>query len=89
MILTLLTIALAAAVTLAAGCRLIHMNVKTHKPGWLVVFVTFATGGAAVVLEATQGRSSWAPVLFMVGIALYLWLSRSTWRTGPPSFMEK
>ena len=89
MILTVTTLALAVAVLLGAGCRLIHMNLRSHKVLWQAMFVFMGWGAIATIGEVSQGRVTWPAIFLLAAFALYLWGSRESWQAGPPEFMKK
>lgn len=89
MILSILAAVIAIPVLIAACCRLIPLHVATHKLGWIGLYLSFAVGSVASLGEASQFRASWPELLLLMGAAFHLWLSRMTWRTGPPHFVER
>lgn len=86
MILSILAAAIAIPVLIAACCRLIPMHVATHKLGWIGLYLSFALGAVASLGEASQFRASWPELLLLAGSGFQIWLSRMTWRKGPPLF---
>lgn len=90
---SLATEAAAVAVGGAAICRLSGMHLVRydgvrHKAAWVMVYMAMLLGCIAAVHESIIGEPSYAALLLLAGAGGYLWQSRSTWREGPPEFMQ-
>lgn len=88
-LLTILTMALAFPVMLVAGCRLLHLVIGVHRLIWIVLYLSAVFGAIACMGEASHGRATWPQILLLVFVAASLWVSRVTWRKGPPLFVER
>ena len=73
----------------AAVCRLGKMQYGRHRTPWLAVYGLMAVGGLRALFEAHQADVSPALLLALAACALYLWLSRHTWRGNAPAYMER
>lgn len=88
-LLSIFVLAIAIIVFGAAVCRLVHINVRTHKLLWVLVYALAALGALTAGLEATQFRAHWPTLILLFNVGLALWGSRVTWRDGAPKYMEK
>lgn len=88
-LLSVCVLVVAIIVFVAAICRLVHINVRTHKLLWVLVYALAALGALTAGLEATQFRAHAPTLLLLCNVGLALWGSRVTWRDGAPKYMEK
>jgi hypothetical protein len=91
---TVTTEAAALAVGFAAVCRLSQLHVRrydgvAHRPGWVLTYLAMALGAVFVFFEAAQADLSAGVLILLVTCAMWLWLSRETWRGGPPKYLER
>lgn len=87
------TEAVAVTVFGSATCRLAGMHLVTyhgvrHRASWVLVYLLMMIGPLVTVYEVLQGRPSWAALLLLGAVWMYLWQSRHTWREGPPAYMR-
>lgn len=86
---------LAAFVLFSSICRLSGMHIFQHKPLWLGVYLGFAWFSGAELMDALRFacfhigsiRLSVIPALFAA--SLWLWGSRLTRHSGPPTYIER
>jgi len=82
----LFTVLLACAVLVASVCRLIGLHIHIHKSEYWGMFLSMAGGAVFAMHEVYEGRAPTSTQCLLSGAMLYLWVSRGTWRNGPPSF---
>lgn len=93
MVQSVVTEGVALCVAAAAICRLSGMHLITfdgvrHKAPWVAVYLSMLLGAINAVHEVVIGSPSAATLILLCGCGAYLWLSRVTWRAGPPEFMR-
>lgn len=85
---------LGVAVAATALCRLAPMHLVTHtaggrrvryRPEWVLVYLLMFVGALFALLDLWMGEPNPSAIPLLAGAALYLWLSRVTWRDGPPA----
>lgn len=81
--------ALAVPVCLASSCRLIYLHWRQHKPEYIVIYLGAAAGAIYALGEAWLLRAGIGIALLLASMAAHLWVSRVTWRKGPPLFVER
>lgn len=91
---TVTTEAAALAVGFAAVCRLSQLHVRryhgvAHRPGWVLTYLAMALGAVFAFFEAARSDLSAGVLILLVACAMWLWLSRETWRDGPPPYLQR
>ncbi len=79
-----------AGIIAAAICRVGMMNRKRHKASWWGMLVSmggFALGTAIEVLSG--GPLTWHAAFGLLGIGLYILISKQTWQDAPPERARK
>lgn len=94
MMMTVTTEAAALAVGFAAVCRLSQLHVRrydgvAHRPGWVLTYLAMALGAVFAFFEAARSDLSAGVLILLVACAMWLWLSRETWRDGPPPYLQR
>lgn len=88
-ILAAIVAAFAVPVAFTAGCRLISLHWKQHKLAYIVIYFSAAAGAIYSLGEAWRASAGMAELFLLASGAAHLWVSRVTWRTGPPHFVER
>lgn len=91
---TLATDALALSVGFAAVCRLSQLHIPRyrgvgHKYGWVATYLVMAIGAVVALFDSAAGSAGWSTLTLLAACALWLWLSRISWRDGPPKYLER
>ena len=92
--LTVGTEALGLAVCAVAVCRLrclhlVRYQGRAHQTGWVMAYMLMAIAGLLGFHEAWSIGPSLALLLALTACALWLWLTRKTWRDGAPRYLER
>lgn len=91
---TLATDGMALCVGFAAVCRLSQLHIPKykgvgHKPGWVITYLIMAIGAIVAFFESADGKAGWATLVLLTACAFWVWLSRISWRNGPPRYLER
>ena len=55
-----------------------------HRPQWMLWHLALAIASASAVYDTCARSPAWSTLALLAVGAGYLWLSRVTWRDGPP-----
>ena len=76
-------------VFVASLCRVNYLHLRTHQPLWVGAYALVAVWAAIEALDALMFAPDGATLVGLVGVGLWLWGSRLSWREGAPAYLEK
>lgn len=91
LVLTTISMVLAAFVILACICRVNALDPDKHQYLWTIKYSLFAAFAGGEVLQVVYEIDAFTmtELAGLVGIAIHLIATRPGWRNGPPTVAQK